>query len=98
VIDPINTTDGTACALCGEEACQEQSIVGRLYPIPVCAVCAEEQVTTCPDCQRDLLVEDGERVYHTASLYCADCATQVNVAAAVSALRADMARDDAQKG
>lgn len=72
MIDPINTTDGRACDLCGETATGLDLVSGER--LATCDACHHDQLTTCPGCDVTILQATGVRMYGSSELYCASCA------------------------
>lgn len=90
----MDTADGCACALCGEDAETTAVVIYHATPVPLCGDCADLHVHTCPRCERQLLTEDGRRVFSTPDIYCGSCETELTIALADAALRSDIQRDD----
>ena len=90
--------DGAACYCCGEYAVTVVPIVEgtRIAERALCGDCYETFVATCPDCEYRIWVKDGERLYASADLYCADCKKhhQPYARDLEQAAKADIDRDD----
>jgi Zn finger protein HypA/HybF involved in hydrogenase expression len=70
-IDPINLTEGRACALCGGDSTGTSIVNGAL--MATCDACFNDQIFDCADCEQDFTMDHAHRSYGTSALYCDDC-------------------------
>lgn len=98
-VDPINFARPDTCDSC-DSTDDVVTVTVQEYNGPstrlLCAACAKDQLTKCPDCDAVIWQADAVRVFSAPALYCLSCAHKYPhmIEGYIRELRADEQRDD----